>query len=74
MGEPGTCDVDEQPVTITEYAFSDVGLVVVALLLIVAAASWILRRGGRTSRPPEVGAVSVQWLTQHRISRPDRSQ
>ena len=45
-----------------------------ALLLISGAAWWIIRRGRRAPRRPDVGAVSTQWLIQHRIARPDRSQ
>jgi hypothetical protein len=64
-----------QLVTVAHWAVrGQVALGIVALLLISGAAWWIVRRGRRAPRRPDVGTVSAQWITQHRIAPPHRSQ
>jgi hypothetical protein len=72
VGGTGTYGVG-QLVTIGQFTISMDIAAIVALGLVGAAVWWIVRRGRTTPRAPDVGAVSVQWITQHRISRPDRS-
>ena len=72
MGGAGTYGVG-QLVTIGQFTRSTDVAAIVALVLLGGAVWWMVRRGRTTPRVPDVGAVSVQWITQHRLSRPDRS-
>lgn len=72
MGGTGTYGVG-QLVAIGQFTISADVAAIVALVLVGAAVWWIMRRGRTTPRAPDVGAVSIQWITQHRISRPDHS-
>jgi hypothetical protein len=48
--------------------------VIGALLLVAGATWWLFRQVRRSPRRPDVGAMSVQWIIQHKFARPDRRQ
>jgi hypothetical protein len=72
MGGTGTYRVGQLVKVAVLPVPADATMGVVALLLFVGAGWWVMRRR-RTPLRPDVGAVSTHWITQHRISRPDRS-
>jgi hypothetical protein len=74
VGGTGTYVVGDLVAIAPLPLYSDATAGIVALLLFAGATWWTVRRRRRAASRPDVGAVSMHWISQHRISRPDRPQ